>query len=290
MEPILDIVPLRSFVAIADFGGFHRAATALRLTQSAVSQHVRKLERELGQKLVLPDGRTTKFTDAGELLLSGARELLHRHDDLVAELAISHAPILMIGASEHAADILLPELFDILRMQFPDTEVRLRLDCSAPLLTAVDAGQVDVALVFDAPASSRTRNAGTLPLAWFASPTFVVGDRSVDTVLFDDPCALRRQTEHALMSAGLRSRPVVSAPHLSGVYSAVRSGLGVTVLPDVSAGSGIRNPDGVVKVVGLPPLPLMKLKVRVRPGLNAQVATDIAQSVREVLAKHGLAG
>ena len=53
----LDITPLRSLIAVADTGGFHRAAAALQLSQSAVSQHIRRLERVLGRPLVEPDGR-----------------------------------------------------------------------------------------------------------------------------------------------------------------------------------------------------------------------------------------
>lgn len=62
MSAVLDIVALRSFLAIADCGGFHRAAAALHLTQSAVSQHVRKLEKALGRPLVERDGRCSRFT------------------------------------------------------------------------------------------------------------------------------------------------------------------------------------------------------------------------------------
>ena len=49
MSEILDIVPLRTFVAISDRGGFGRVASALHLSQPSVSQHVRLLERRLGQ-------------------------------------------------------------------------------------------------------------------------------------------------------------------------------------------------------------------------------------------------
>ena len=52
MEPVLDIVALRSLLAVADRGGFHRAAEALRISQPAVSQHVRRLENAFGRPLV----------------------------------------------------------------------------------------------------------------------------------------------------------------------------------------------------------------------------------------------
>jgi DNA-binding transcriptional LysR family regulator len=57
MSRVLDIVPLRSLIAVADAGGFHRAAADLQLSQSAVSQHIRRLEKALGRPLVEPDGR-----------------------------------------------------------------------------------------------------------------------------------------------------------------------------------------------------------------------------------------
>jgi DNA-binding transcriptional LysR family regulator len=62
MAKVLDITPLRSLIAVADAGGFHRAAATLQLSQSAVSQHIRRLERVLGRPLVEPDGRRTRLT------------------------------------------------------------------------------------------------------------------------------------------------------------------------------------------------------------------------------------
>src|SRR4051812_31077703 len=76
MDRILDIVPLRSFVAVADRGGFQRAATYLHLSQAAVSQHARRLEAATGRRLVTRDGRRSRFTSDGEQLLGYARRIL----------------------------------------------------------------------------------------------------------------------------------------------------------------------------------------------------------------------
>ncbi|MFD0493202.1 helix-turn-helix domain-containing protein [Streptomyces rhizosphaericus] len=62
MRTVLDIVALRSLIAVADYGGFHRAAGALALSQSTVSQHIRRLEKSLGRPVVERDGRKTRFT------------------------------------------------------------------------------------------------------------------------------------------------------------------------------------------------------------------------------------
>jgi DNA-binding transcriptional LysR family regulator len=87
MSRVLDIVPLRSLIAVADAGGFHRAAADLQLSQSAVSQHIRRLEKALGRPLVEPDGRRARLTAAGVALLSEARRIVAAHDEALERLS-----------------------------------------------------------------------------------------------------------------------------------------------------------------------------------------------------------
>ena len=70
MPETLDIVHLRTLVAIADCGGFGRAAVALHISQPTVSQHVRTLERRLERTFIEKVGRKARFTPAGERLLA----------------------------------------------------------------------------------------------------------------------------------------------------------------------------------------------------------------------------
>src|SRR6187431_1873483 len=79
----LDIGHLRTFVAIAEHGGFGRAAVALHVAQSTVSEHVRGLERCVAAPLVARHGRGARLTRAGEDMLVQARRLLAVHDDAV---------------------------------------------------------------------------------------------------------------------------------------------------------------------------------------------------------------
>jgi len=62
----LDLVHLRSFAAIVRYGGYHRAAEALHLTQPAVSRHMRRLEEQLGEPLFARRGRGVELTPYGE--------------------------------------------------------------------------------------------------------------------------------------------------------------------------------------------------------------------------------
>jgi DNA-binding transcriptional LysR family regulator len=286
----LDIAALRSFVGVADCGGFHRAAAVLHLTQSAVSQHVRKLERAIGRPLVARDGRRTRFTDDGAALLDEGRRLLALHDDVVRRLAEPDRATLVVGSTGHAADALLPELGLALRGAFPDTDVRFRLDRTARLAEAVDRGEVDIAVQIGGSAGGRSRAAGTLPLAWFASPSWTPPAEGADLplVVFEEPCVIRRTALDVLAGAGVRVALTARCDDLSGIVSATRAGLGLTLLSDVG-----RRPEGLVELpqgrpVGdggpvLPALSPAALRVRVRRGAPDGLAATAADAVRSAL-------
>src|SRR3981189_2749606 len=73
---MLNFELLRTFVAVADCGGFHRAAERLNLTQSTVSQQIKRLELATQRSLFPRTTRRGALTDDGEMLLGDARRLL----------------------------------------------------------------------------------------------------------------------------------------------------------------------------------------------------------------------
>ncbi|MCI2419128.1 LysR family transcriptional regulator [Saccharopolyspora sp. K220] len=281
MSAVLDVVALRSLVAVAECGGFHRAAAALCLTQSAVSQHVRKLERVLDRKLVVREGRQARFTPDGETLLAEARRVLDAHDEALRRLGAEERRTLVFGSTEHAADRFLPELATRLRAALPTREVRFRLDRTARLADAVDRASIDVALLIDRSTGGRSRDAGHLGLDWFAAPDWVPPgpDEPLPMVVFDEPCIMRRLAVDAVTTLGRQPDLVCEAADLAGVLAAARAGLGVTLLPSVKP-----RLEGLVARDDLPQLEPAPLRVRVRPGLPADLADVAAKTVREVLA------
>ncbi|MFZ3177292.1 MAG: LysR family transcriptional regulator, partial [Methylovirgula sp.] len=70
---LYDIVLLRTFAAVCDTGSFTKAAREVNLTQSAVSLHVKRLEDQVGARLILRNARGVALTEQGEVLLSYAR-------------------------------------------------------------------------------------------------------------------------------------------------------------------------------------------------------------------------
>ena len=81
---------LRVFAALAEHGSIAAAAAALHLTGPAVSQHLRKLERETGCRLIEPDGRGVRLTAAGHVLAGHARTIGHAFSDAEHDLAEIH--------------------------------------------------------------------------------------------------------------------------------------------------------------------------------------------------------
>jgi DNA-binding MarR family transcriptional regulator len=88
---VLDFDLLCAFVAVAQCGGFRRAAERLHLTQSTVSQQIKRLELEAGQALFRRSTRAVALTDEGEMLLGDARRLLPLEEAARRRLAAPRA-------------------------------------------------------------------------------------------------------------------------------------------------------------------------------------------------------
>src|ERR1700719_4446430 len=92
---------LRSFVAVAECGGFHRAADQLNLTQSTVSQQIKRLELETKRPLFRRTTRTVALTDDGEMLLGDARRLLQLEEAARRRLSAPRlSGVVRLGARE----------------------------------------------------------------------------------------------------------------------------------------------------------------------------------------------
>ncbi|KXO92044.1 hypothetical protein AXK56_02790 [Tsukamurella pulmonis] len=269
-DPVLDIVPLRSVVAIARCGGVHRAAEALHLTQSTVSAHVRRLETSTGEAIVEKAGRGVRFTDHGTRLLVHAQAILDAHDAAVHALASPTTRTLSVAATEHGADRLIPELSRGFGTLPGGWTAQFRFDRSAQVAGAVERGLADVA-VYLAPVDHPDA-VGTIPLQWYAARDWERPSDTVPVLLFDDPCVLRAPAATALRRDGVDYVVAAEAANLAGLYSAARSGLGVTLLPAIDA------TDGLVTVDALPVVPSIALAVTVGPRIPGPVAAAVRRA------------
>jgi DNA-binding transcriptional LysR family regulator len=281
MEQVLDIVPLRSFVAVADRGGFQRAATYLHLSQAAVSQHVRRLEAATGRRLVQRDGRRSRFTASGDQLLGYARQILAVHDEALRGFGVESDETIVIGSTEHAAAQLLPYLTATLGESLPDHRVRYRLDRGTALREALGTGRLDLALLPGAADDPRATPVGELELTWYSAPGWIRPSGAVPLVAFDSPCALRTRALETLAAHGIAAEIGAEANQLAGVQAAAAAGLGVALLATFG-----RTPEGLVARGDLPSAEPLPLTVWRRQGLDATVTRHTTVSLRRLLAMH----
>jgi DNA-binding transcriptional LysR family regulator len=279
MNRILDVAPLRSFVAVADHGGFMRAATVLHLSQAAISQHVRRLECAVGRPLVERSGRGSKFTKEGEQLLGHARRILALHDDALHSFGMDTPETVVIGSTEHAAAQLLPALSADLEQLMADYEVRLRIDRGTQLREGLDAGRVDLALLLGPLTDPRAVRVGGLELIWYSAPGWQPPtDRPLPLVAFDDPCVLRTRALETLAAYGISSTVSAEAPQLAGVQAAVAAGAGVALMATLG-----QTPTGLVPCYDLPRAVPLELSVCSRRGLEAPLVQCVADAVRRLV-------
>jgi DNA-binding transcriptional LysR family regulator len=278
---VLDIGPLRSLIAIADSGGFRRAGGNLSLSQSAVSQHVRRLESVVGSPLLERDGRRARFTPAGEVLLTEARQIIAAHDRALERLELEQSPQVVVGTTEHAADLILPPIISTMGEAFPDVQVSFRFDRARALNSAIDQGTIDVA-VFVAESAERVGvPVGSLPLHWCAAPSFVLpaDGEPLPLIAIQSPCAIRSTALRILAEKGIATKVVGDAAYLAGALNAARAGLGATLL----AFSG-PAPEGLVVLDELPAAPPIPLAARVRGGVDDMISATVMDVLRDTLA------
>ncbi|MCV7103329.1 LysR family transcriptional regulator [Mycobacterium palustre] len=280
---VLDIPALRSLVAVADCGGFHRAAAALHLSQSAVSQHLRKVEGVVGGAVVERSGRGVVFTEVGQKVLRHARTILAAHDTALADLGATEHALLTIGATEHGADVMLAGLTKALRERLPDRRLRFRLDRNVSLADSIERGLIDLAIMLDGAALDRVNASGLVRLQWISGRTFAASTREpVPLVIFSEPCTLREPAFSILEDRQIAYEVVAECADLSGLYAAVRSGLGVALLPMIG-----KLPDGLCPAEGLPPANRASVLVRGRTGIDPDLLSTVDAVVRDVLAAEG---
>ena len=128
------------------------AARLLNITPAAVAQQIRTLEREIGATLIARVGRTVSVTEAGSRILQRAREVLRDVADLsTVANDDTTAGELRLGAGTNALTGMLPDILARMVETFPRIKVFIKPGYSPELYRAVENGELDAAIVLQAP-------------------------------------------------------------------------------------------------------------------------------------------
>lgn len=147
----MEIRQLKAFLAIAEAKTFTAGARRVNVTQAAISMQIRQLEDEVGLQLFTRTPRRVILTQAGEFLLSRARNILREHDSAlqeIAEVAGAEYGRLRIGsASAMFATQQLPGIMHNLREKYPNSELTVISGTSQYLVDKIMHGEIDTAFV-----------------------------------------------------------------------------------------------------------------------------------------------
>jgi DNA-binding transcriptional LysR family regulator len=228
---------LKSFVSVIDAGGFTRAGQRVHRTQSTVSQQIKRLEEDVGQLLLIRNGKDVTPTEAGERLLSYARRLLSLADearDVVAQPG--HEGAVRLGIPEDFAAYRLAKLLASCSRKGAGLRLHVRADQSASLKRDLERGELDLALFKRAAGEKGGIAVWPERVHWVASKTQSrdLGEGSVPLVGFPTGCLYRAGAIHALESAGRAWHMAYTSSNLSGIQAAVAAGMGLSILSEMA--------------------------------------------------------
>lgn len=241
---------LKTFLAVARHGTFAAAGLHIGLTQSAVSAQIRNLEQALGIRLFDRTGRQATLNPAGLRAVPMAQEMLAIFSRMGESEDVSEfRGELKIGAVATAQTGLLPQALLRLRQQAPGLEPKLVPGVSLNLLSQVDAGEVDLAIMIKPPFELPKELSATVirrePFVLIV-PLQVEGDDPLQ-LLADQPQVRydRNSFGGRLVTQFLREQRIevevaLEMDELEAIVKMVESGLGVSLLP--KAGLWLEHP------------------------------------------------
>lgn len=217
----MEIQQLRMFVAAAEEGSLRRAAKRMYIAQPQLSQIIRRLERELGASLFVRSHQGVKVTEIGAYLLGEATSILRQIDRVAAAVreastAQDHAVTVGLVSGQMAAGQLTGAILNAFRSARPHTHIMVRELNFATQFSALDNGEVDVALI-------------RLPAAH---------DRLVIRPLFDERRVLCLSRRHALSDAPSIAAETVLEQTMVGLAGPSEEWSDFWLLNDLRGGPG----------------------------------------------------
>ncbi|WP_035051984.1 LysR family transcriptional regulator [Andreprevotia chitinilytica] len=280
-----DLTQLRTFVAVAEAGSVSAAASKIFLSQSTVSEQIKKLEERAGQPLLLRSKKGTQPTPAGEKLLGYARRIL----------ALSEAALedLQGRALDGELRIAITDYFrptDIARIlkRFAEQHPRLRLHVtvqkSAAIERSADEGEFDIGLSMRMVGEDGRHLAGGMPwpqstvvrrerMVWVSHPDYAEispPQQPLPLVVLPN-CALQGLILSLLERNKLTYLIAHTASGVAGLQLALGAGLGISCLNESAIGPGLAE---CPAEMGLPALPIAEFSLLpAQPG-EGQLVSD----------------
>ncbi|GAB4162174.1 MAG: LysR substrate-binding domain-containing protein [Rickettsiaceae bacterium] len=229
-----DALTLACFLAVTETGSFTRAADKVSRTQSAVSQQITKLEKQIGKSLFVR-GKNLILTSEGEIFLTYARKIIQLNRDAMDRFKQPELQgEVRFGLPEDFASVFLSDVLTEYASLHPRILLKVECDLTLNLFDRFKKKEFDLVLVkMNRPEDfPNGMDVWSEALEWVGNKDFFdLEDQPVPLVLSPQPCVYRARAIHALEKMNKKWRIVFSSHSYAGTIAAVKAGMGVTVLP-----------------------------------------------------------
>ncbi|MGH2494502.1 MAG: LysR family transcriptional regulator, partial [Ktedonobacteraceae bacterium] len=265
----MEFYQLTYFLAAAQTQNFRKAAELCLVAQSALSRQIAALEDELEVALFTRHKKRVTLTTAGQEFaryVSHAMEQLQEGQQFLSELQAGQRGTILIGCIESLATAFLPALFASFHQQYPHIRLKVRVNHTDELITAVEQGEVELGLILDPRLQSELLIIKELyrqPLHLLVSarhPLAQMKDAVITFeqilrepfILLDEISRMGQITKRIFSQRGLPLHPLIEIESVEGLKEMVRQGIGVTLtLPALIRPSQIGNDLALLPIAGL---------------------------------------
>jgi DNA-binding transcriptional LysR family regulator len=293
----LELRHLRALLALINEGGYVRAARAIGISQSTLSETIRSLERLVGGALV-EKTRALQLTTVGEALLPYARKMVALESEAMAELSRkTHrlATSVVVCCSESISAYLLPPVLHAIRRRWPNCQLRVQTATCIEIRAGLKRGRFHLGLVCEPLSRGTPQGSEVLAeseLALFcASESSLAGSeprigelRRRPFHLSDAAGSFAGLVRQYFQAAGCDHPELIATGSVEGVKRAVASdpeALGL--LPLFAVEEELRR-GSLARVLPRPALPSVVLKALSAPGQAPPLIEELVQVLRDSLA------
>lgn len=280
MKARLDSELLRTFVAVADTGGFTRASDVVYRTQSAISMQIKKLEEIVDKPLFIREARGAALTTAGEALLENARRILTLLDKTEKTFNKKRvAGIVRVGIPEEYGSTILPKVLETFSEDFPDIQVSVRCEPSESFPQCIDRGALDIAVVVCDPGDERGEILFHDPTVWATSKRHLAHEKTpIPLAVFEKGCLWRDWALSEMDRMARSYRIAYSSASVAGIQAAVLSGLSVAVLGQSTLPPGTRS---LKRKEGFSRLPGSNITLQQKSGPQSDAIESMSLAIVE---------
>src|ERR1700751_3808275 len=280
---------LATFLAVEQTGSFTRAAARLGIQQPTVSQHIRRLEQQVGRTLVQRDTHSVSLTADGEAMVGFARNILAASEQAAAYFSGDRpSGRLRIGIADDLALTRLPQILRDFRRNNPLVDFDLRVDQSGLLHQRLERDRLDVFIGKRPRGEQRGQLVKRERMVWVGTPsTKSDPNRPLPLVVYPMPSISRTEMHHALNRAQLPFRSACVCRGVNGLIGAVDAGIGISAMAASLVPAPLTTLGAQHRLPELGPIDLILLanpRTDQRPAVRALISTVLASGSRSLTA------